>query len=179
MSRIIHMLILGGVVLMLGGCAATTQTGRDFLVFGLDRGSWTMINRQSTGEVGVMEFVPVKDKEKPQNWTRLIGNAFVRLSRIGASEKQDKFKYLKDFFEKRCPGGVTWNIVSNDENGLLYERFSEPCRGQPREHTIGRLLDGKYDRWKLYYSERVSRIPADERRKWIAWLSRARIQTYE
>ncbi len=47
------------------------------------------------------------------------------------------------------------------------------------KHTIGRVFDGKFDRWKLYYSERVARIPDAERRRWIAWLRRAKIVTVE
>ncbi len=173
--RIVPIVVLLAVTL--SACVAGTQSGRDFIQFPLKTSEWKRINAQHSGEMGVGEFVP--NEQNPFSWTKLIAYTYVRFSRINAAERRDKFKALKDFYEKRCPGLVTFNLISEDKNGVIYDRFSKPCRGHPTEHTIGRVFDGKFDRWKIYYSERTARIPDGERQMWIAWLKRAKLVTSE
>ena len=160
----------------LSACVTASQSGRDFIQHSLPPG-WKQINAQNSGEVGVMEFIP--RNQNPYAWTKLMANTFTVLSKINAADRRDKFQALKNFFEKRCPGLVTFNLISDGPTGLLYDRFSKPCLGQPEEHTIGRVFDGKFDRWKIFYSERVARITDDQRKEWIALLKSAKIVTVE
>ncbi len=165
------------IALLLGSCQTTSLFGREyFKMAGPFPGlaEWKTINRQETADVLVEERIPVGD-HPPQNWTRLVGMASLRLSAIDPELRRDMDKFLKDFMERRCPGGSQWHVFRNDEKGLIYERRSKPCRGQPEEHEVGRYVDGELNRFKVWYAKRVTKMPDAEREMWIDYFTKAEI----
>ena len=167
------------MALFLASCQTASQSGRDFLTLiepypGTSQ--WKTISRQVAANFSLLERIPAEDNP-PQNWTRLVGISSIRLSALDPEQRQDLVKHLKSFMEGRCPGGSVWNIIRNDENGVLYERLSKSCLGQPQEHTVGRVVVGKIDRWKLWYSNRIAKMPDTERDAWIDYFSAAKIMT--
>ena len=163
------------MALLLASCQTASLSGGEyFKMAGPLPGlvEWKTINRQQTANVIVEERIPVGD-HPPQNWTRLVGMASLRLSAIDPELRRDSVKFMKDFMERRCPGGSLWRVFRNDEIGILYERRSKPCRGQPEEHEVGRYVDGELNRFKVWYAKRVARMPDAERDMWIDYFTKA------
>ena len=177
MLKVRSIIAVACMALLLGSCRTVSQSGSEFFkMMGPYPGitEWKTINRQRTADVAIEERIPVED-HPPQNWTKLFGIAAVSLSAIDLELRQDMVKFMKDFMERRCPGGSLWQVFRNDGNGLMYERRSKPCRGQPEEHEVGRYVDGKFDRFKAFYAKRVAKMPDGERDLWIDYFARAEI----
>ncbi len=175
MFKVRSIIAVACMALLLGSCQTASLFGREFFkMAGPIPGvaEWKTISRQETADVAIEERIPVED-HPPQNWTKLFGIAAVSLSAIDLELRQDMVKFMKDFMERRCPGGSQWRVLRNDEKGLIYERRSKLCRGQPEEHEVGRYVDGELNRFKVWYVKRVARMPDAERDMWIDYFTKA------
>ena len=72
--------------------------------------------------------------------------------------------------EARCPN-VKWKILSKSETDILYEWQVTHCNGKPDQTEIARIIYGKWNIWRLTYTEKVAVLPEETRTQWIKWLA--------
>lgn len=71
---------------------------------------------------------------------------------------------------QRCPG-VVWNIIREREDDILYEYHFVQCAGHPDQHEIARILYGRWNIWRIAYTQKGAPMGEQERLKWIEVLS--------
>jgi hypothetical protein len=107
-----------------------------------------------------------------QNWSELI--TIQNFANIKGSPHAF-FEGLKVLREKKCPGTTTWNVIDKDERSILYEWKAKPCAGFPEQHEISRIIDGKWNRFRIAYTAKVSEIPAKTREAIVRGMSDAAV----
>jgi hypothetical protein len=103
---------------------------------------------------------------------------FVYLSgprRRGLKPPEEEYNAVKADEEKKCPGVEVWNIIEKDENSILFEWQSKPCKGTRELHAIWRIIQGEQSWFDLFYTASAYEISPDVRTKWIATLKDATI----
>jgi hypothetical protein len=81
---------------------------------------------------------------------------------------------LKELMEKRCPG-VVWNVIREGDTDILYEYHFTDCGDQPAQQEIARILYGKWNIWRLAYTQKGAPMDEQERLRWVEALSEPRI----
>lgn len=127
-------------------------------------------SQEKPGEFSVMELV--LKGETVENWSELITiQNFANIKR----SPEAFFEGVKALREKRCPGSTTWNVIDKDERSILYEWKAKPCAGFPDQHEISRIIDGKWNRFRIAYTAKVSEIPAETRDAFVQSMSDATV----
>lgn len=68
--------------------------------------------------------------------------------------------------EQRCPG-VVWNIIRERDDDILYEYHFVECAGHPDQHEIAQILYGRWNIWRIAYTQKGPPMGEQERLKWI------------
>ncbi|SEM79908.1 hypothetical protein SAMN04489760_14913 [Syntrophus gentianae] len=137
------------------------------------KGGWKLGHSQFIkGKYAIEEYVP-KD-ESIESWSRLYTEqTLARISTSPANPK-DMMAGLRDLMEKRCPD-VVWKVIRESEHDILYEYYFENCPGTPSQYEIARIIYGKWNIWRIAYTQKGAPINEQERLKWIENLSEPRI----
>lgn len=136
-------------------------------------GDWYLANSQEIkGKYTIDEFVP--KGETVENWTRLFTYQNFARYYYSQSSPEIMMNSLKTLMEKRCPG-IEWKIVQKSETDVLYEYRIVNCPGNPDQHEIARIIFGKWNIWRLAYTEKVATLPEETRTKWIKYLSEPKV----
>jgi hypothetical protein len=136
----------------------------------LDKEWVTGFSQKKAGEFKIVEFV--LKGETVHNWSELLTiQNFV--STRGSPEAF--FEGLKALREKRCPGSTAWSVIEQDERSILYEWRAKPCAGFPEQHEISRIIDGKWNRFRIAYTAKVSEIPTKTRDAFVWSMSNAKV----
>jgi hypothetical protein len=119
----------------------------------------------------IIEYVP--KGESVQDWSELV--TIQNFSKkLGSPESfLDQLKTLR---EKQCPGSTVWNVIAQDKDSILYEWMAKPCEGWPDQHEISRILDGKWNRFRIAYTVKVKELQEEERNIWIKSMLKATIE---
>jgi len=125
---------------------------------------------EKPGEFSITEFVP--KGETVENWSELMTIQNFAKTR---GSPEEFFEGLKALREKRCPGSTTWNVINKDERSILYEWKAKPCAGFPEQHEISRIIDGKWNRFRIAYTAKVSEIPAETRDAFVQSMADATV----
>lgn len=129
----------------------------------------------SAGVKGVYafeEFVP--KGESIENWTRLFTIQTLARTKSSPDDPIRMMTGLKGLMEKRCPN-LFWKVISESNHDILYEYHFDNCPGQPSQHEISRILYGKWNIWRISYTQKGPPINEIERLKWIEALSEPKI----
>ncbi|MGO9403487.1 MAG: hypothetical protein ACLPVW_08460 [Terriglobales bacterium] len=95
--------------------------------------------------------------------------------RRGLKSPEKEFNVIKADEEKRCPGATVWNVIEQDENSILFEWQTKPCKGGPELHSIWRIIQGEQSWFDLLYTAKGYELAPDTRTKWITALEDATI----
>jgi hypothetical protein len=77
--------------------------------------------------------------------------------------------------DQECPGATQWQVVEQSDQSITYEARSKPCAGRPEQDEIARLLDGKFNRFRVSYTQLVPDLPPDQREKWLKWAADCKV----
>lgn len=137
------------------------------------QGTWKYgYSKEVKGEYAIDEFVP--KSESIENWTKLYTQQNLRRSRSSLASPKAMMTGLKDLMEKRCPR-VVWNIIREGDTDIVYEYHFADCDGHPAQQEIARILYGKWNIWRIAYTQKGAPMDEQERLKWIETLSEPRI----
>ncbi|MBT8126179.1 MAG: hypothetical protein HKP12_06115 [Gammaproteobacteria bacterium] len=130
----------------------------------------TGFSQEKAGEFSIVELV--LKGETVHNWSELI-----TIQNFANTRRNPRafFEGLKALREKECPDTTTWNVIEQDERSILYEWRAKPCAGFPEQHEISRIIDGKWNRFRIAYTAKVSEIPAETRQAFVKSMSNAAI----
>ncbi len=190
MSRRWRLLIL--LSLLPAGTAAAGQAPREFLEYGEGltgniiasmipqdvRGSaeepaWQhAFSNVVRGEYAIDEFVPAGDSI--DSWTRMFTQQNLRRKRSSPASATRMMADLRTIMEKRCPQ-VSWSIIRESDADVVYEFRIADCAGQADQHEIARILYGKWNIWRLAYTEKRPQIDEATRQQWITALNAPKI----
>lgn len=179
--------ILACLTLLALASCATPQGGRESLRFTgvigseitasilADRpdarytGEWSHTNSQFIkGQYAIDEFVP--KGERIEAWTRLFTLQNLRRGFASPPTPRSMMEGLRELMLRRCPG-ATWGVIRENPADILYEYHFANCPDQPAQHEIARILFGKWNIWRIAYTQKVARMADTERSKWIQALS--------
>lgn len=128
-------------------------------------GGWKLGHSESVrGKHSLDEFVPAD--ESIDSWTRLFTQQNFARGKGMPAKPRDMMNGLKQSMERRCPG-VVWTVLREGPADLLYEFALVGCGGHPDQHEIARILFGRWNIWRLAYSEKTAAIDEQTRAKWI------------
>ena len=172
--------ILLALIFIPVGCTTTSQFGGEPQKEGLqwsigpntDPLKWVEGNFQYVkGKYSITELIP--KGETMQNWSELMT---IQNFANPSGTPEGSFESVKRLREKICPGQTTWNVIAKDEHSILYEWRAKSCAGFPEQHEIARIIDGRWNRFRIAYTAKVSEIPAESRSAWIESMSKATVK---
>jgi len=76
---------------------------------------------------------------------------------------------LRSKMETRCPM-VVWNVLEISGDDILYEWWIKGCPHQHDQYEIARILDSRWNRWRVAYTVKGEKLTDEEREKWISRL---------
>ncbi len=158
------------LLLFLIASAASCTAQQEILTFSLG-GNWNQVyGHQERGHV-TREYL--RSGEDPTHWTErfIYQNGPLR----GKLTPEEEFNKLKADEEKRCPGAMQWNLISRDEDSILFESQSTHCQNDMDKHIIYRILHGKHNFFALFYVAGGDDLPPETRTKWIGILGDANV----
>jgi len=117
----------------------------------------------------------VWEGESIDNWTVAI-EIFNTWKKNFPPNSMDAYKQLVEKRKKMCPE-VIFNVISHDNNSILYEINTINCPPNPDENSINRILYGNTDVFNLIYTNKVKVLPKETRDEWIRVLSGTVIET--
>ena len=169
MNRILQPTV--ALFLLLSACA-TVQPERESILFTHDPGWKVGHHAEIPGQYSITEYIQEGDNIK--NWKELLTIQNFA-SPWGGPSPEDALNGLKAVREKTCPAVTKWNIIAQDQTGLLYEWQAKPCLGWPDQHEVAKIIYGKYSRFLARYTVKVYQMPTEHRDKWIKIFSGAMI----
>jgi predicted small lipoprotein YifL len=163
-------------IALLSGCGTVGPAlpHQENLAFPLDMRDWQVGHSVENRSERTTEFV--LKGEKIDNWTRLVTMQTVKKSDVSAESIETTVNKKAKEMSARCPETV-WNVIERgpNTNTILYEFRVQNCPPDADQHEIARILDGKYNRFRIAYGAKVKTLPPEERDKWIKLLSKASI----
>ena len=139
-------------------------------------GGWKVGNHQMIpGVLDILEIIP--EAESIDSWSQLFTiqnftNAWGGLTPQASLEK------LKAIREEICPGVTRWTTLASDAQAVLYEwSLNAPCRTEPIQHEIGKILYGRFNRFLVRFTVKADQMPPALRQQWLECLMKARVET--
>ena len=84
---------------------------------------------------------------------------------------------LHDLLSKRirhtqmsCPGALTWRVLEDRGDSLLYEVIAKPCLGFEAHHMIGYMMQSHEQRYELCYAAKGGELSEGQRYVWMNWV---------
>ena len=103
-----------------------------------------------------------------QNWT---------LAAVEGANPEAFFLAQQQLAERNCPGAVTWHVLERDARSIFYEARTKACMGFAEHPQIGRIIDGKYNRFEVSYAMKGPEIPPQRRAEWLGWAAGVTVVT--
>lgn len=119
----------------------------------------------------------VYEGESIDNWTEGL-ELFNTWKRNFPSTPEKAYNMLIDKRKKMCPEAKA-NVISQDNNSILYEVITINCPPHPDENSLNRILYGNTNVFHFIYTNKVRTLPTETRDDWIRVLSEAVIKTYK
>ena len=166
-------------IALLNGCGTIGpgSSRQENIAYPLDGNVWQVGHSVGNRSERRTEFV--LRGEKIDNWTRLMTVQALKKSALPAESIETTVNKKAKEMSARCPETV-WNVIERglNTNTILYEFRVQNCPPDADQHEIARILDGKYNRFRIAYAAKVKALPPAERDKWIQLLSKASIVDY-
>lgn len=125
-----------------------------------------------SGQYSIREFI--REDENIDNWRELL--TIQNFASKDWGTPRDAFNAMQSIRERECPGSTKWNILEENESSILYESQSQDCLGWAAHHEIAKIIDGKYNRFRVAYTIKMYQMPSDRRSDWINYLSKVEVR---
>lgn len=125
-------------------------------------------SHEEKGLYAIDEFV--SKNETIDNWTKLVTVQNFAKKTASPADPKSMMIGLRQSMEQRCPG-VVWNIIRERDDDILYEYHLIECAGHPDQHEIARILYGRWNIWRIAYTQKGPPMGEQERLKWVEALS--------
>lgn len=135
---------------------------------------WKEASRSETAAVMTREYV--RPGETLGDWRELLTVQVFDRARGGFPAPAAAEASLRQKMVARCPG-VVWNEIAADSASVLYEWRVAGCAGQPDQHEVARILEGRGARARIAYARKGAAMPDSVRAGWVARLGKARFTT--
>jgi hypothetical protein len=160
---------LMGMVLLLPGCASTTNWELEHLVVaeasGLD--TWQLLRYDNFKNNGgfARYYVPPGEKEK-MTWSELITVGFLSGNKISI---KDYLKANENRMKVRCPG-ARHQVIESDTHNVYYTDTYPRCDGRESQSEISRFIQGNDGIHSLSYTVKGRELTTGEKEKWLTIL---------
>lgn len=162
-------------IVLLAACQAGGQRAYDDIAFVLSP-DWTVGNNQVVqGRYALTEWVRTGDDIA--DWDELVTVQNWTLSAVEGANPEAFLRTQQQLTEKNCPGAATWRVLERDARSILYETRTKACMGYAEHHQIGRIIDGKYNRFEVSYAMKGAEIPPQRRAEWLGWAADVTVVT--
>lgn len=112
----------------------------------------------------------IRQGETMESWNQ-------RITLHSWSLKQPHQGSLRGLLAKRirhaqmsCPGALTWRVLEDHGDSLLYEVIAKPCLGFEAHHMIGFLIEDREQRHELCYAAKGAELSEGQRYVWLNWV---------
>jgi hypothetical protein len=123
-------------------------------------------------------FEYVLQGETVENWTELVTIQSFDKQYIKFPPPETAMNLLKERMVQRCPT-VEWNVNERTKESILYEWRIKNCPPNPDQMEIARLIEGKWNRYRVAYATKVSELPQRKRTDWIKSLREAKTEVID
>lgn len=89
---------------------------------------------------------------------------------------EEAYNFAIKHRKKMCPES-SFNVISKDSSGILFEIKTINCPPHSDEYSITRILYGNTNVFDLIYTNKIKDIPKETRDEWIRILSESYITT--
>jgi hypothetical protein len=117
----------------------------------------------------------VYEGESIDNWTEGL-EVFNTWKKNFPPTPEKAYNMLIEKRIKMCPEAKA-NVISQDNNSILYEITTINCPPHPDENSLNRILYGNTDVFHFIYTNKVRTLPTEKRDDWIRVLSNTTIET--
>ncbi len=120
------------------------------------------------GEYSIAEFTPID--ESIEDWSKLFTQQnFTRRKGLSRTPKA-MMDELRKSMQSQCPT-VVWKVLAKSSSDVLYDYQVTSCGDLPDQYEIARILYGKWNVWRLAYTEKTAQIDPETRARWSAALA--------
>ncbi len=157
----------------IAACARIPLQPQEFLLVPfLAEETWEIAHSAEDATQRVQEFV--RPGQNVDNWTELVTVQTFN-KKVDWGSIDDMLSKQRKNLVSRCPGS-TLNVVRREATSLLYESNIINCSEGRDEQSIGKLLDGRNNRFLIIYGIRSPMsMTAAQRKEWIDKLSETSI----
>jgi len=117
----------------------------------------------------------VLEGEKIDNWAEAL-QVINTWRKNYPPTSEEAYNIFTEKGKKGCQN-YTFNLISKDNNSVLYETLKYNCPPEPDQNSINRILYGNKDVFHLIYTNKVRNLPKETRDEWIRILTEAYIET--
>ena len=135
---------------------------------------WKIVSHSDRGKVHSVTYI--REGDDINHWKEIFDYTIGVRGR-GTRPPEKELSVVEADLEKKWPGQTEWNVISQDENSILYERHTKWSAVTHEERSITRIIHGKYSWFMLTYTARVRDLAPDTRAQWIKTFSDATIST--
>jgi hypothetical protein len=158
------------LMVALAGWLAACSTMLETVYIPVQTAGWKFAGGSNRSHATVAEFVPTG--ESIDRWSKLLTIQFL--------EQETRppiaiMETLKASMLSRCPG-ASWNVVKQDALSVLYEWKLASCPGNPDQHEIARLLQGKEGIHRIAYVEKTEAMDTATRTQWLNAFAQAYVE---
>jgi hypothetical protein len=170
-------ILLSALLLGCGGKAGIDEYGGELFAFSagvdkregvgfyIDARRWKPIpaySQEVAGRYRIDEWV--RPGETVDGWTELFTVQNWVKSQTGGSP-QEFMKQLEARHRKDCPE-VSWSLLDQGDDEVLYEWSHRGCNAFPEQYEIARILDGKWNRWRIAFTKKGAAPSEEIKRHW-------------
>lgn len=160
------------ILWLFAGCAPAAQEYTDNLVFHLDdAASWKVGHHTEDRARNYAITELIRKSEDINSWSEMITveNFPLWWGGKSVSEALESLIVLRD---KECPGTTEWQVIEGSPKTVSYENHTAECKGYAAHHEVGKIMDGRFNRFRVRYTQTTRSMPTEERDKWAHWVTK-------
>ena len=135
---------------------------------------WKAVSHSESGKGGSITYI--REGDDLSHWKEIF-TYLHGVRRRGLRSPEKELGDVEANEKKKSPGLMEWNIVSQDENSILFESHTKWSTLTHEQRAIMRIIHGKYNWYTLSYAAKVHDLDPDTRAQWIKTFSDAAITT--
>jgi hypothetical protein len=135
---------------------------------------WKAVSHSDTGSGHSIKYI--RDGDDINHWKEMFTYLY-GVRRRGLRSPDKELSTLEADMEKQWPGLTDWNVITKDEDSILYEWHTKWSVRTHEECNITRIIHSKYNWFTLTYAARVHELAPDTRAQWIKIFSDATVST--
>ncbi len=145
------------------------------ILWPLDPRDWAVGYRARTRNGDMLEYTP--PGQTVQDWSQMATVQSIVVGAGGGGPTVQQFLgHMQKSLQQLHPG-VQWRVIQTGKTEALYEWSIPAGRGQPAQHEVARLIQGRDGLYRIACVAKVPKLSSQLRTKWIQLLEQATLET--